>query len=128
MEKNMITINANWTILEGKRDQAIPALQELEKAVREQEPFVLMYTIHVPNLKLTSYPTPAASGVFFFSIFTNYAAFEKHLNGPVFQDWLKKYQDLFLLNNGNLFVTSEWLDRIAGYIRPELLMPEFTHA
>jgi quinol monooxygenase YgiN len=120
----MVTINANWTILEGKREQAIAALRELEKEVQEKEPFVLMYTIHVPNLKLTSYPTPAPSGVFFFSIFESYAAFEKHLNGPVFQDWLKKYQSLFLTNAGGLFVTSEWLERIAGYIRHDLLTPE----
>ncbi len=118
----MITINANWTILAGKREAAIAALRELERDVYEQEPFVLMYTIHVPNMALTSFPTPAPSGVFFFSIFTDYAAFEKHLHGPVFQNFLKKYGDLFLMNNGNLFVTSEWLDRIAGYIRPELLL------
>lgn len=117
----MITIIARWTILEGKREPAIAALRELEQAVHDEEPFVLMYTIHVPNLELTSFPTPAPSEVVFFSIFTDYAAFEKHLNGPVFQGWLAKYKDLFLLNNGNLFVISEWLDRIAGYIRPELI-------
>ena len=124
----MITINARWTILEGKRDQALPALRELEKEVYEKEPFVLMYTIHVPNMKLTSYPTPAPSEVVFISIFTDYAAFEKHLNGPVFQNWLKKYNGLFLLNNGNLFVISEWLDRVAGYIRPELAKPALVNA
>ncbi len=124
----MVTINANWTILEGKREAAILALRELEREVREQEPFVLMYTIHVPNMQLTSYPTPSPNGVFFFSIFESYAAFEQHLNGPVFQNWLKKYQSLFLSNQGNLFVVSEWLDRIAGYIRPELVAREAVRA
>jgi hypothetical protein len=53
----------------------------------------------------------------------DFAAFEKHLNGPVFQGWLKKYISLFLTNSGNLFVVSEWLERQYGYIRPQMVTP-----
>jgi quinol monooxygenase YgiN len=124
----MMPIIARWTILEGKREAAIVALRELEREVYEQEPFVSMYTINVPDFSVTSFPTPAPTEVVFLSIFDDYAAFQKHLNGPVFQGWLARYKDLFLTNNGNLFVISEWLTRVAGYIRPSLTVQEEAHA
>lgn len=119
----MITIIAKWSILEGKNREALAALGILEKEVREKEPFVPMYTINTPNFKLNSLPTPSSQEVIFVSAFDDFAAFEKHLNGPVFQDWLKKYIHLFLTNNGNLFVVSEWLERQFGYIRPSMVTP-----
>lgn len=124
----MMPIIARWTILEGKREAAIAALRELEREVYEQEPFVSMYTINVPDFSVTSFPTPAPTEVVFLSIFDDYAAFQKHLNGPVFQGWLERYKDLFLTNNGNLFVISEWLTRIAGYIRPSLAVGQEARA
>jgi len=46
---------------------------------------VPMYTINTPNFKLTSFPTPAPTEVIFVSAFDDFAAFEKHLNGPSFR-------------------------------------------
>ena len=46
-------------------------------------------------------------------MFDDFAAFEKHFT-TVFKDWLDQYKSLFLLNNGNLFVVSEWLTRYEG--------------
>lgn len=122
-ESYMITIIAKWSILEGKQKEALAALAILAQEVKEKEPFVPMYTINTPNLKLTSFPTPPPTEVIFVSAFDDFAAFEKHLHGPVFQDWLKKYISLFLTNNGNLFVVSEWLERQYGYIRPQMVTP-----
>ena len=116
----MLPIIARWSIADGKREQALKALTELAKLVEENEPFVPMYTIHTPDLSgppIVSFPTPAANEVIFLSVFDDYAAFEKHYKG-LFKDWLDKNKDLFLLNNGNLFVVSEWLTRHAGFIRP----------
>lgn len=112
-----VKIIARWTILDGKRDAAIAALRELAQLVKDEEPFVSTYTIHVPNMALTSFPTPQANEVIFVSVFDSYADFETHLHGPVFNDWLAKHKNLFLLNNGNLFVISEWIEQIAGFIR-----------
>ena len=117
----MITIIAKWSILEGKTAEALAALKILEQEVKEHEPFVPMYTINTPNFKLTSFPTPPPTEVIFVSAFDDFAAFEEHLNGPVFQGWLKKYIHLFLTNNGNLFVVSEWLERQFGYIRQSMV-------
>src|SRR5580765_2201367 len=120
-KRDMITIIAKWSILEGKTKEALAALAILAQEVKEKEPFVPMYTINTPNFKLTSFPTPPPTEVIFVSAFDDFAAFEKHLNGPVFQNWLKKYNSLFLTNNGNLFVVSEWLERQFGYIRQSMV-------
>lgn len=117
----MISIVAKWSILPGKRDQAIVALNELARRVQELEPFVPMYTIFVPDFSVTSYPTPSTQDLIFLSAFDDKAAFEEHLKGPVFRDWLAEHPDLFLFNNGQLFVVSELLERVAGFIRPSMV-------
>lgn len=120
----MLPIIARWSIVEGKREEALAALDELAKLVEEGEPFVPMYTINTPNFapELTSFPTPAANEVIFVSVFDDYAAFEKHMNG-IFHVWLEANKQYFLLNNGNLFVVSEWLTRQAGFIRQSMVTP-----
>lgn|SRR5215813_3196323 len=117
----MHMIIAKWTILEGKRTKAIAALKILEKEVRTKEPFVLMYTINTPDFQMTNFPTPPENEVIFVSVFASKQAFQKHLNGPIFQNWLKKYKGLFLTNNDNLFVLAEWLKREVGYVRPQMV-------
>lgn len=117
----MISIIAKWSILDGKQVAAVAALKDLACRVQAEEPFVPMYTIHVPNFALTSFPTPPPTEVVFFSVFDDEAAFQKHLHGPVFQDWLAEHRDLFLFNGDNLFVVSEWLARQAGYVRQSMV-------
>jgi quinol monooxygenase YgiN len=121
----MLPIIARWSIAEGKTEEALQALSLLAQLVEEKEPWVPMYTIHTPNLSgppIVSFPTPAANEVIFLSVFDDFAAFEKHFT-TVFKDWLDQYKNLFLLNNGNLFVVSEWLTRHAGFIRPSMVTP-----
>lgn len=117
----MISIVAKWSILPGKHKEAVSALQDLACRVQTEEPFVPMYTIHVPNFQAASFPIPSDADVVFFSVFDDEAAFQKHLQGPVFRDWLAQHKDLFLFNNGNLFVVSEMIDRIAGFVRPSMV-------
>jgi quinol monooxygenase YgiN len=118
----MLPIIARWSIAEGKRTEALKALAELATLVEENEPFVPMYTIHTPDFSgdVTSFPTPAANEVIFLSVFDDFAAFEKHMNG-IFHTWLEANKQYFLLNNGNLFVVAEWLTRHAGFIRPSMV-------
>ena len=125
----MLPIIARWSIADGKREEALHALKLLARLVEEHEPFVAMYTIHTPDLSgppIVSYPTPAANEVIFLSVFDDYAAFEKHYKG-LFRDWLDKHKDLFLLNNGALFVVSEWLERQAGFIRESMVTTTSPH-
>jgi quinol monooxygenase YgiN len=117
----MIQIIARWSILPGKQDAAVAALKELAYQVETEEPFVPMYTIHLPDFTQTSFPIPAPTEVVFFSVFDDEAAFQKHLHGPVFRDWLALHRDLFLFNGDNLFVMAEWLTRKAGYVRASMV-------
>jgi quinol monooxygenase YgiN len=119
----MFPVIAKWTILEGNEQAALAALQELASAVEQGEPFTWMYTIHTPNLAETNLPTPPATEVVFFSVFQDADAFEKHLTGPIFQDWAAKYMSLFLTNWDHLFVLAEYLDRQAGFVREEMVTP-----
>lgn len=124
----MVSIVAKWSILPGKHAQAVAALQDLASRVELQEPFVSMYTIHVPNFEAASFPIPPEADVVFFSVFDNEAAFQKHLQGPVFRDWLAEHKDLFLFNNDNLFVVAEMLDRKAGFVRQSMVTPPLKQA
>jgi quinol monooxygenase YgiN len=117
----MISIIAKWSILAGKHEAAVAALKVLAYRVQTEEPFVPMYTIHVPDFSLVSFPTPPPTEVVFFSVFDDKEAFQKHLDGPVFRDWLAEHRELFLFNNDNLFVVSEWLSRQAGYVRASMV-------
>ena len=119
----MLTIIARWTIAEGKRDQAIAALQDLAQQVEQGEPFAWMYTIHTPDMTAHNLPTPAENEVVFFSVFESEEAFEKHFTGPIFTDWRAKNLDLFLVNADSLFVLAEYLDRQAGFVRPVMVTP-----
>ena len=113
------SIIAKWSIKPGCEQQAIAALGELAESVKREEPYTLMYLIHTANAE-GSRPTPAANEVIFVSAWPDQAAFERHLHGPVFQEWKDKHLDLFLTNSGgDLFVTSEFMDRRAGFIRTE---------
>jgi|SRR5579872_4039707 len=119
----MVMIIAKWSILAGKHKEALAALKILERETKEKEPYTIMYTINTPNFELTSFPTPPEAEVIFVSAWRDYAGFQEHLNGPVFQGWSKKYKHLFLTNNDNLFVTSTWLKREFGYITQEMVTP-----
>jgi quinol monooxygenase YgiN len=117
----MISIIAKWTILQGCRAPALAALAVLAREVEQQEPFVLMYTIHTPDMSAPSLPTPQPDEVDFFSVFTDQAAFERHLKGPVFRNWAAQYQQYFLTNDGGLFVIAEFLRRETGFVRAQML-------
>jgi hypothetical protein len=66
--------------------------------------------------------------VAFFEIYRNKAAFEKHVTGPVFKNFVKRQKRLFLCmqiedKDGEKiswpYSTVEFLTRQAGFIRPE---------
>jgi hypothetical protein len=81
--------------------------------------------VHSPNFgpPVTNFPTPSTQEIIFVSVFDSFEGFQKHMNG-VFKEWLDRCKDLFLLNNGNLFVIGEWLNRFAGFIRPNMATPD----
>lgn len=114
----MLSIVAKWWIVPGREDDAVAALMKLARAVEVQEPFTTMYLIHT-SIAEGSRPTPPPNEVVFVSGWPDRAAFQQHLDGPVFKDWIAEYLDLFLTDDsGGLFVTAEFIDRHAGFVRP----------
>jgi quinol monooxygenase YgiN len=112
----VISIVTKWWIVPGKEDQAIAALRELARDVERHEPFTTMYLINTPVVA-GSRPAPPDNEVVFLGTWDDRAAFDRHLNGPLFKDWLARYLDLFLTGNGGLYVAAELLERQAGFIR-----------
>ena len=113
----MISIVTKWWVKDGCEAKAIPALQDLAEQVREKEPYTVMYLIHTSIVE-GSLPTPSPNEVIFVGTWDNKEAFDKHLVGPVFKDWPEKHIDLFVIGDGgSLYVSSEFVDHKAGFIR-----------
>lgn len=116
----MYPLISKWTMLSGMESQAILALQELAIKVKEAEPNTWMYTVNTPNWTAQNLPTPSQGQVVFIEVYKDEQSFQDHVNGPVFQDFLANYSDLFLKSKGEPYVTLEILQRKAGFIREEL--------
>lgn len=113
----MLSIVAKWWILPGRDDEAVAALEKLASDVEEHEPSTVMYLIHTA-IEEGSRPPPPPTEVVFVSGWPDRAAFQEHLDGPVFKGWVAQYLDLFLTDDhGELFVSGEFIDRRAGFIR-----------
>ena len=116
----MYPLISKWTILPGGESEALSALMALAKKVEVSEPDTWMYTVHTPDFTAPNLPTPPAGEVVFFEIYKNKQAFNAHVNGPVFTEFVQNYGFLFLQSNGKPYVTLEIMQRHAGFIREEL--------
>lgn len=112
-----------WTILSGHEAQAIHALKNLAIAVEKSQPETLAYLVHTPDFEQPNLPTPPQGQVVFFEVYKDKAAFLQHVNGAVFKNFVKEFQNLFLASNGSPYTTIEVLTHQAGYIRPGLFKP-----
>ena len=119
-----------WTINQGSEAQAVAALKNLARQVYEQEPDTLVYLPHTPDMSQPSLPTPPSGQVVFFEIYKDRAAFEAHVNGPVFKGFVEEYGKLFLSttvqcagggSSTNPYTTVEFLRHVGGFIRREAL-------
>ena len=129
----MISVTAIWTILEGKKSEAIPALEALASKVQATEPGTLLYIPQSINTKGYSDPKPNPNDIVFVEMYKDQAAFDFHLYGPngqddpsgTFVDFVKKYGDLFEWNKTSdmpkMLVTS--LNAFTGFVREEMNFP-----
>lgn len=116
----MYPLIAKWTILPGNEAKAAEVLKQLALDVQTNEAETLLYMVHIPNFNEKSLPTPPAGEVVFWEIYNDQDAFFKHVNGPVFQEFVKNYGSLFL-NDFNVpsqvFMTTEVLNQLGGFAR-----------
>ncbi|MCV9928229.1 antibiotic biosynthesis monooxygenase [Flavobacterium sp. LS1R49] len=111
---------AKWTILPGNEVKATGVLKKLAQDVNEKEPGTLLYMVHVPNFEEKSLPTPPTGEVLFWEIYQNHEAFLAHINGPIFQDFVKTNGALFLSDFSTppqVFMITEVLTQIEGFSR-----------
>jgi quinol monooxygenase YgiN len=106
-----------WTILPETRAEALAALTNLAVQVQSEEG-TWIYTVHTPNLTELNLPTPAADQLVFFEVYENKDAFTAHVSGPIFTGFVQKYGHLFLNQDGSPYLTVEFMNRIAGFVKP----------
>ncbi|MGW0943799.1 putative quinol monooxygenase [Streptomyces sp. NPDC002623] len=116
----MISIVTKWWHVEGRREEAITALKELVLQTEKYEPDTYMYCLHTSIVE-GSLPPPSENEIIFLGAWKDRQAFDDHRVGPVFTNWLAQHLDLFVLNGGKLYVSAEFADRFAGFVRQEAI-------
>jgi quinol monooxygenase YgiN len=116
----MYTVVATWFVLPDKRAEAITALNALAEDVQEKEPDTWGYLVH-SAAAAGSLPPASSDTIVFVEIYKDKEAFLAHVNGPVFQGFLKANKDLFVAMppDGPSFYEVTHLDRIQGFVRPQ---------
>lgn len=116
----MICILTKWWHAEGRREEAVTALEELVLQVKRYEPDTYTYCLHT-SIVDGSEPPPPANEVIFLGAWKDRKAFDDHRTGPVFTKWLADNLELFVQNDGRLYVSAEVADRFAGFVRSEAI-------
>lgn len=117
---NALHLTSEWFIVPGKEQEVHHAIPHLVAQVRATEPDTLAYMVHHPradSASLQSLPPADRNSLLFFEIYRNEAAFEQHLQGKAFNDFVSQHGDLFIQSNGKPFTFVEFLHMEGGFIR-----------
>lgn len=120
----MICIINKWWHVPDRRDEAIDALRELVLEVERREPDTYMYCLHTSVVE-GSLPPPAGNEIIFLGAWKDRAAFDSHRYGDVFTNWLEQHLHLFVRNDDNLYVSPQFAERFAGFVRGDATGPGF---
>jgi quinol monooxygenase YgiN len=118
-------VEARWVMKPGTREKVKEALKGYVYNVLTQEPETLMYTVSVVDTSPQSKALPPSQvdALVYNSSWTNQQAFFDHGSGPVYQDFLKEYGDLFVQagpgSTTHPYMTTSVLKRFAGFFRKE---------
>ena len=123
----MISLYSNWWIKPGKEKKAKKQLKILAATVQKKEAGTLMYLVHFPTSefckKFKSEPATRPGAVTFVERYANWEAFDKHVNGDIFQNFLTDFGHLFVQDypkdgeDAKPFIQVVFMDRVAGFIR-----------
>jgi len=113
----MLSLTSQWFLRPGCEQTAIAALRQLAADVEAQEPDTLTYLVHTPYAGLQSLPPADPLSVLFFEEYSDDAAFQRHVTGPVFTGFVKQHGDLFVSAHGSAFTFVMFLTRQAGFVR-----------
>lgn len=116
----MHTVLATWYLKPGNEDAGRAALRTLVETVHRDEPGTLGYLVHQGGDG--SLPPTAQEQVVFLEIYASPEAFERHITGKPFNDFLAAHGELFVTNfnpTWGPFMEVATLDRIAGFLRED---------
>jgi len=102
--------------------KAIAAVKALAKEVETHEPDTLVYLVNTPftsDNRVTSSPPLGAGTIVFFEMYRTVEAYLRHVNGPIFQNFLSNSGGLFIAQNGVPITVVSFLTKQAGFIRGE---------
>jgi predicted enzyme related to lactoylglutathione lyase/quinol monooxygenase YgiN len=124
---NNVSLTSQWFIRPGCEDQVIEAVTQLAAEVESQEPGTLTYLVHTQwagDGGLQSLPPFNPLSLLFFEIYRDAQAFQDHVNGPLFTQFVQLYGDHFVTSGGKSiaegarpYTTVQFLSRRAGYVR-----------
>jgi quinol monooxygenase YgiN len=116
----MYSLISKWFI-KANQDAVLRALRDLAAQVEAHESDTWMYLVHTGNQD-GSAPPPAPGEVVFVEAYKDLNGLLHHVNGPLFQAFLKQYGADFvpvLAPNTGPLMEVESLARIAGFVRPQ---------
>lgn len=106
-DDSMISLTSKWMLKNGCPEELYQELAGLADTVKAAEPDTLMYMVHLDapqcldedNNPIEPPPQPIAlpaqRSVTFFEAYKDEVAFSRHVNGPVFQGFLKNFGHYF---------------------------------
>ena len=116
-----VHLTSQWTLREGRGPEGLAALRQLAAKVLANEPGTLVYSFHTPLVGAdvpASLPTPSPLQVLFYEAYASVEAFQAHVNGPIFKQFLQDHGELFLSTGPQQpFVIVQFLELQAGFTR-----------
>lgn len=117
-----VSLFSHWFVKDGQSDAVIAALDQMAQDIRSHEPGTLTYLVHTTTDAcgtFASLPSPGKNTIVFFEVYKDAAAFEAHVNGAIFTQFVKDYGHLFHCVNGKPYTTLQFLTRQTGFIGRE---------
>jgi predicted enzyme related to lactoylglutathione lyase/quinol monooxygenase YgiN len=121
MSTTPISLVARWIPKPGPIDELRGALTVLAQRVREEEAGTLTYLVHMPvsgDPRLLSRPPVDGPSIVFFETYSDADAFQAHLNGPAFTEFVARYGNRFVGAGGKPATTVTFLECVAGFAAP----------
>jgi predicted enzyme related to lactoylglutathione lyase/quinol monooxygenase YgiN len=121
MSSGPISLVSRWFPKTEHADELRGALIALAQRVREQEMGTLTYLVHMPvsgDPRLASLPPADGPAILFFETYADADAFQAHLNGTAFTEFVARYGDYFVGAGGKPYTTVTFLECVAGFAAP----------
>jgi hypothetical protein len=121
MSSGPISLVSRWIPKATHVDELRGVLTALAERVRQQEAGTLTYLVHMPlsgDPRLVSRPPADGPSIVFFETYADADAFQAHLNGTAFTEFVARYGDYFVGAGGKPQTTVTFLECVAGFAAP----------